>query len=287
VAAAVASVTAAAFEREGIPGGAQIGALVFLTISVTVVLAGLTAGPVATLLRLRLPSRDTIAILGARGLGFLLGRELRDAGASVIFIDANAENCRRAEEAGFTVVFGDGLQERTLLRARFELVGDVVGATANQMLNSVFVSRAREGFRVPRSYVAVARPESGLAPELVRLEQATVLFDGPHDTARWEVRERHGDVITEQWEFTSAPAAAGDSPDPSEPPRATETFVILMIRRDGKPLLMQQGVAFEAGDVATVAIHTEEDSAARDALARSGWVPHQLPPPDESAPSAG
>ncbi|MFP8881856.1 MAG: sodium:proton antiporter, partial [Myxococcota bacterium] len=68
VAAAVASLTATALEQQGIPGGAELRAMVFLCIAGTVLLAGLTAGPMATLLRVRLPGRDTVAILGAHGL---------------------------------------------------------------------------------------------------------------------------------------------------------------------------------------------------------------------------
>jgi Trk K+ transport system NAD-binding subunit len=49
------------------------------------------------------------------------------------------------------------------------------------MLNSIFASRAREHFGVPRGYVAASNPEAGLAPELVERDQAVVLFDGPHD----------------------------------------------------------------------------------------------------------
>jgi hypothetical protein len=129
----------------------------------------------------------------------------------VIFLDSNPESCRHAEEAGFSVVFGDALQERTLQRARFELVGEVVGVTPNQMLNSVFVSRARKRFRVPRGYVSVARPESGLAPELVESEEAVMLFDGPHEAARWEVRVRHRSVEVERWRY-GGPSEGDPSP---------------------------------------------------------------------------
>ena len=48
VAAAVASLVAAALEGHGLTGGAELRALVFLTIAGTVVLAGLTARPVGT-----------------------------------------------------------------------------------------------------------------------------------------------------------------------------------------------------------------------------------------------
>jgi len=282
VAATVASATAVALERQGIDGGSQLSALVFLTIAGTVVLAGLSAGPVATLLSQRLPGRDVIAILGARGLGFLLGEELRAAGASVVFVDANAVNTRRGEEAGFTVIFGDALQERTLQRARFDLVGDAVGVTPNQMLNSIFVSRARERFRVPRSYVAVGRPESGLAPELVGNEQAVVLFDGTHDVGRWEVRDRHGEIDLEHWEYVGLANRSGDAEgDAERPTPGVELFVILMIRRGAKALIMKEGMKLEAGDVASIAIHSAESQAASAALADLGWSRIENPSPDK------
>jgi NhaP-type Na+/H+ or K+/H+ antiporter len=281
VAATVASATAVALERQGIDGGAQLSALVFLTIAGTVLLAGLTAGPVATLLRQRLPGRETVAILGARGLGFLLGSELRAAGKSVIFLDSNATNTRRGEEAGFTVIFGDALQERTLQRARFELVGEVVGVTPNQMLNSVFVSRARENFRVPRSYVAVGKPESGLVPSLVENAQAVVLFDGPHDAGRWEVRDRHGEIVLEHWEYVGiADRDEGEAESETRPAPGSELFVPLMIRRGSKTIIMREDLSLEAGDIASIAIHAAELDAARTALGALGWSRTVSPEPD-------
>jgi NhaP-type Na+/H+ or K+/H+ antiporter len=282
VAAAVASATAGALDRQGIDGGAELRALVFLTIGGTVILAGFTAGPAAALLRQRLPGRDTVAILGARGLGFLLGQELRDGGVPVIFLDSNPESCRHAEEAGFSVVFGDALQERTLQRARLELVGEVVGVTPNQMLNSVFVSRARERFRVPRGYVSVARPESGLAPELVESEEAVMLFDGPHEAARWEVHVRHRSVEVERWRY-GGPAEGEPFPGDEAEPRtsAGESFVILAVRRGEKVRIMHAGLKPETGDVANVAVYADENDSAYVALAGLGWSPQEDEAPAE------
>jgi NhaP-type Na+/H+ or K+/H+ antiporter len=110
VAAAIASLTAVALQKAGLEGGTELRALVFLTIGGTVLLAGLTAGPVAALLGQRLPGRDAVAILGAGGMGVALAKELRAAEVPVVFLDANPQSCRRAEEAGFPVVYGDALR---------------------------------------------------------------------------------------------------------------------------------------------------------------------------------
>jgi hypothetical protein len=143
------------------------------------------------------------------------------------------------------------------------------------MLNSIFVSRARERFRVPRSYVAVGRPESGLAPELVGNEQAVVLFDGTHDVGRWEVRDRHGEIDVEHWEYIGladrSSDVAGAENDDERPEPGSKLFVILMIRRGSKAMIMQQGMKLKAGDVASVAIHSAEVEAAHAALADLGW----------------
>jgi NhaP-type Na+/H+ or K+/H+ antiporter len=275
VAAAVASVTAIALEQEGMEGGAEVRALVFLTIAGTVILAGFTAGPVASLLQQRLPGRDSIAILGADGLGFHLGQVLQESGASVVFLDANPENCRRVEEAGFNVVFGDAVQERTMQRARFELVGDVIGVTPNQVLNSVFVRRARERFGVPRGYVAAARPEKGLAPELVATEKAVMLFEAPPDALRWDVRSRRRAVDIEKWVYNGPPDEAAVAE--TEPPKAAnpgELYVILTLERGAKTLVMHADLQPKPGDRASIAVHSVESEAAHLALLRLGWSPY-------------
>jgi NhaP-type Na+/H+ or K+/H+ antiporter len=275
VAAAMASAAAVALERAKIEGGAEMLALVFLTIACTVLLAGLTAAPVARLLGQRLPGREGVAILGAGGLGFLLGSELREAGVPVVFLDANPQSCRRAEEEGFTVVYGNALQERTLQRARMETVSTVVGLTTNQMLNGVFVSRTRERFSVPEGYVAVERPGEGLAPELVRQEEAAVLFDGPHDVERWDVRSRHGGVSVERWAWRGAIEEGEAQAAVAESSADRDLFVILTLRRGNRTLPMRADLEPKAGEVAAVAVHVVERDEAHAALRAAGWEPHR------------
>ena len=282
VAAAVASVTATALESQGMAGGPELRAMVFLCIAGTVLLAGLTGAPMAALLKVKLPGREVVAILGAQGLGLELAIQLRNGGIPVIFLDANPWNCRRAEEAGFQVIYGDALQERTLQRARFENVGSAVGLTTNQMLNSLFASRAREYFGVPRGYVAADDPEAGLAPELVEREQVVVLFDGPHDVERWDVRARHDELDVDYWVYGGEPDRDASADEGGEPgPQAGERFVILSIQRGKKVMPMHTGFSLEAGDVAAVAIHREKRKSAEEVLAAWGWVPGE---PAEATP---
>ena len=286
VAAAIASVTAVALQREGGADGSPLLALVFLVIASTVLLAGLTAGPLARLLGQRQPDRDGVIVLGVSGLALLLARELREAGTSVVFVDSNPQNCRLAEEDQFSVVFGNALQERTLQRARVGSAGTVVGLTANQMLNSVFVSRARERFRVPHALVAVQELGSGLAPELVKEEAVHVLFDGPHDVERWDVRARQDSVEVEHWKFggMEMPSNGEDSAAP-ESGRRSDPLVFLTVRRAERTQTMHAKFETREGDVAAVAVHSVEREAAHAALRSAGWLPYEAEPEAEPEPA--
>ncbi|MEM7409834.1 MAG: sodium:proton antiporter [Myxococcota bacterium] len=266
VAAAVASVTSNALLESGDAGGNELRALVFLTIAGTVVLAGFTAGPVASLLGVRLPSRDRVAILGASGLGLKLGEWLRSVDVPVVFLDSNAEHVRQAEESGFSVVFGDAVQERTMLRARFESVGSVVGLTPNQVLNSVYASRSREFFGVPQAYIAVMRAGTGIAPDLVQKGDARTLFEGPHDAERWEVRVRHGDVAVEEW-------SVGEPPTESLESKTGERLVFLGHHRGKTAGPMHAGIKLAKGDRVAVAIYEPDRAEAEEVLRTLGLEP--------------
>lgn len=277
VAAAVTSLTAATLDSQGIEGGDELKALVFLVIGATVVVSGLSARPLSTLLSVRLPRRDRVAILGVRGLALALAEQLRKADKPVVFLEPDPKRTRAAEEAGYPVVFGDPLEERTMLRARPELVGVAVGLTFNEHLNSLFVREALDSFGVPRGLVATESLFGEQAPSLLPDENADVLFDGPHDHERWDVRWRHGQVVVEPFVFQPGAPSADAGAAADEAKRATarsrELFVIVSVRRGSRVSPMWWGYGLRSGDVAAVAVHAPERDAAVELLATQGWVP--------------
>ncbi|MDC4204350.1 MAG: sodium:proton antiporter [Candidatus Manganitrophus sp.] len=277
VAAALATLTAATMESNQMPGGTALRALVFLTIAGTVFLAGFTARPVATLLGLRLPGRDRVAILGAHGLGLVLGTELRNAGLQVVFLDTDPKFCRQAEEAGFPVVFGNALEERTLLRAQFELVGAAIGVTSNEHLNSMFVGQAKAFFEVPKGYVAVDALDGEKIPEYVQRQGAEVLFDGAHETERWDVRFRHKELEVEHFTYQPQKDEKGKAIDGERkiiPSKSGDRFVILCTRRGERIVPMSLSYSPREGDIASIALYLPERDAALRLLGELGW--HQI-----------
>jgi hypothetical protein len=122
--------------------------------------------------------------------------------------------------------------------------------------------------------VAVAELEAALASELVKEEETHVLFDGPHDVERWDVRSRHGGVSLERWAYQGPPQATedGSALAPSGPTR--DRFVLLSLRRGNKIQLMHASLEPAAGDVAAVAVHSAELDEAHADLRALGWLPH-------------
>jgi NhaP-type Na+/H+ or K+/H+ antiporter len=269
VAAAIASLVAADLERAGLGGGAELRALVFLTIAVTVTLAGLTAGLVGNMLGVRLRQRDTVAILSAQVLGLALAEELRRGGVPVVLLDSNPAGVRQAEEAGFTVVYGNALQESVMSRARFGFVRTVVSLTSNRTLNSVFVERARDRFGVPNGLVAASEIGVGLVSEQVESGDAKLVFDGPHDVERWDVRGRRGDVGIEY--FVYAPVeSVKEQIEATGSGGLDERYVMLVVLHDGKSVVMDAKWVFREGDRVAVALHLPEREEAIVALADRG-----------------
>jgi len=275
VAAAIASLVVADLERAGLAGGVELRALVFLTIAVTVALAGLTAGPVGNLLGVRLRQRDTVAILTAQTLGLALAEELRRGDVPVVFLDSNPAGIRRAEEAGFAVVYGDALQETVMQRARFGFARTVVALTTNKTLNGVFVERARDRFGVPNGLVATSEMGIGLVSEQMDSGAVKIVFEAPHDVERWDVRGRRGDVGIERFVYVPLP----EPEDDEEPTEATasgglsERFVSLAVEREGKVFVMDGDWRFQEDDRLSVAIHLPERDDALRELADAGWTP--------------
>lgn len=274
VAAAVASLAAVLMEAGAMEGGAELRALVFLTIAVTVLLQGGTAAWTARLLDVRAPGRDAVAILGAEDLGLALGGVLRTAEGSVVFIDSNPHHCRAAEDRGFVAVYGNALDERVLARARLERCRAVLGLTANEEVNSLFAREARDDFDVPETYVAVGRKPSSVTPRILEKQASRALFDGPKDVERWNVRFRQGMTRIGRFRFgsatewTAAPPAGAADADP---------YVILAVQRGGPPSPMHAGFRPRADDLAMVAIHLDEESEALAALRKRGWIPDEPP----------
>ena len=213
-----------------------------------------------------------------------VAQALQTAGQSVVVLDADPQRCRAAEQAGLTIVYGNALQDRTLLRVPIEDVGTALGATFNDNLNSQFVGLARHTFGVGRGLVSVQALDGGKAPEHVRRNDGDVLFEGPHDQEQWDVRWRHRDVDLIALEYTGPPPPGKEDVDTV--PALQELFVLLTHTRGGKvqAMSLSQAGALKSGDRATAAVYRRDRDKAIALLQSRGW---QALPTDIQPGAAG
>ena len=276
VAAAIASISAAFLEGLGVEQAGEIRALVFLTIGVTVIVQGGSAPLVARMLRVRAPGRDSIVILGAEELSLALAEILRETNERVMLADSNPSHCRAAQERGFSVVYGNALEERTLGRMRLERARLAIGLTTNNEVNAHFAGEARDGYSVRQAYVAVDRQGSEVTSRVVEKQESLVLFDGPKDLERWHVRFRHGAAGVSRLRFAGGPASGGDERQERPPPtangsEAADPYLILAVKRTDSWEPMHERFELREGDEAAVAIYQTEADDAHERLAGLGW----------------
>ena len=272
VAAAVASLFALELGVHGIEGGADLRALVFLVIAVTVVVAGLTGGLVAKLLGVQPELASGFAILGANPLGLTIGRSMRVLEQDVVFIDSNPINCRRAEEEGFKVLYGSGMSERILGRAELPYRAGVIGATLNVTVNYAFARRAIKEYNVPRAYVALRRDQASVTPEMVRRLGASILFGRPRALDRWIQYLTRGTTFIEAWR-----RVLDRTLDPEEASELFKTMdahlVPVVSQRKKRVVPVGETTSFRDGDVLHAMVRSEGREQVHEWLLENGWTP--------------
>lgn len=270
VAAAVASLFAQSLEAAGIPGGAELRALVFLVIAVTVVIYGLTGKPLAGWLRLRRDDPKGYAILGASAIGRTIASRLRDAGEPLVLIDSNPVSCRQAEEEGFRVIFGSALSDPVLLRSRLEDRVGVIAVTSNDEVNYSFAQRAKQSFHLPTAWLALNRGFLPVTEAMVEEIDGRILFGEPRNLSRWEHLIATEMAPVEEWVYaaeTKSEATLGSTASPG----LTASYLPLLIDQDGGRRPYDETVSGGPGDRLHLAIVPAERDEVVSWLEEQGW----------------
>ncbi len=184
IAASVASLFALALQGAGIPGGEALLAVVFVTIFVTVTLAGLTAPYLARLLGLSGQAGKLAIVVGAGPLARRVGKLLGEHGRQVVLVDRNQSLVWAARRAGLEAVLGNALEEDTLASLGADEAETLLAATTNPEVNVLAVAIAREEFHTARAYPVI--DEKGVSAGLVEQVGGQIAFGRPIDIRDWE-----------------------------------------------------------------------------------------------------
>ncbi|MEH1812817.1 MAG: cation:proton antiporter [Nostoc sp.] len=164
VAASVASFFAISLTQRGINGGDSIKALVFLTIIMTVVCQGLTAGWVAKWLQITSKDVTGAVIVGCNPLSLVIARFFQERGENVVMIDTDPECLVQAEAQNLRVIASSALDAAVLEEAGLGSIGTFLAMTSNGEVNFVLAQRAAEEFKPPRVLAVFPRdPQASIS----------------------------------------------------------------------------------------------------------------------------
>ena len=137
VAAAVSSLFGTRLVASGYAGAEVIAPLVFLVIVGTVLLASLTAKPVAGLLGLAEPDPQGFLILGAHPFARRIAAFLKEEGVTVMLADNNWANVASARVEGLPAYYGSPLAPNAEDEIRLSGIGRLLALTSNEEANAL------------------------------------------------------------------------------------------------------------------------------------------------------
>lgn len=281
VAAAVASLFAIKLSREGLAGGTELRAMVFLVIAATVVWAGLVGSLAARWLKLSSRRDDGWVLLGTSGVARAVAALLEDEGKAVVCVEGDPLGCREAEALGMKVIYGDPLKPLTLQRAAIHGRRGVLALTTSDERNLLFVAQARREAPEIEAYVALGELESGVTPLLVDDAEAGVAFGCAIDIHAWSSRLQEG-LARVRWFVLSRPHERSDIRDDAGGRLAA--YVPLVLKRGRRRQPVTHNVRFESGDEVALLIDLTKEAAVAQQLRSAGWSPVASAP---ERPSAG
>ena len=135
VAAAVSALFSLKLEQLGYAQVEIIVPLVFLVIIATVVLQGLTAKPVAALLKVRAPVPNGFLLFGASEFSRMLAKELIKHKVPVRVADTNWDAIRAARMQDIPVYFGNPTSEHAAIHLDLNTIGTVLLLSPYKQLN--------------------------------------------------------------------------------------------------------------------------------------------------------
>ncbi|MBT8383975.1 MAG: cation:proton antiporter [Ignavibacteria bacterium] len=176
VAAAVSSVFALKLSISSIAGAEILVPVTFLVIVVTVSVYGLTASPVAKLLKVAQSKPQGVLIVGAHQWARAIAKVLWEKKINVIMVDTNRSNISAARLEEIKAYSGSILSEHIADELDLDGIGKLIALTPNDEANSLAALHMSEEFE---------RGEMYQLPPLSKKSGKEVEFSAKHLRARF------------------------------------------------------------------------------------------------------
>ncbi len=215
VAAAVVSVFALKLKEQGNADWSRLEPITFLVIVGTVVVYGLTAGPLARKLGLAISNPQGVLFIGAHEWAREMAKALKGENIPVLLVDANRRNVSAARMAELPAYHGDALSEHIHERSAFSELGRVLAMTPNDEVNTLTAMHYLHHFGRSEVYQLVAdtvpSKNKNASPSDLR---GRSLFGPEADYYEMSARLARGRIATtalsEQFDYEAFTAKHGD-----------------------------------------------------------------------------
>ena len=161
VAAAISAIFALRLEQEGFADAEKLVPYTFVVIIATVTVYGLSANPVARLLKVAKPQPNGVLFLGAHSWCLDLACQLQELGLKVMVADSNWENISKARKRNLETYHGNILSEFAMDEINFDGIGKLFALTQNDEVNALASIRFAEifgssnVFQLPQSAISI------------------------------------------------------------------------------------------------------------------------------------
>ncbi|MEH2281610.1 MAG: cation:proton antiporter [Nostoc sp.] len=255
VAASIASFFAISLTQRGINGGDSIKALVFLTIIMTVVCQGLTAGWVAKWLQITSKDVTGAVIVGCNPLSLLIARFFQERGENVVMIDTDPECLVQAEAQNLRVIASSALDAAVLEEAGLASMGTFLAMTSNGEVNFVLAQRAAEEFKPPRVLAVFPRDPQASNSASNKVNQAFIpdLAIKTWNEYLNDGRVKLGTTTLNELEFST-------QSDRIQEKIRTGVLIPLLVEREERLQVMSANQDWEIGDRIIYLLHDPRPS---------------------------
>jgi NhaP-type Na+/H+ or K+/H+ antiporter len=137
VAAAVSALFALELTEAGVQEASVLVPITFMVIIATIAVYGLSAAPLARYLKLAEPNAQGCLIFGASPFAINLGNVLKKNNYSVVIVDNNRENLKKAKMDGLKTYHGSATSDYIVDEIDYYGLGKVLSLTPNDEVNAL------------------------------------------------------------------------------------------------------------------------------------------------------
>ncbi|MFO7765019.1 MAG: sodium:proton antiporter [Pelovirga sp.] len=196
VAAATAGIFGPALVAAGYPDAAALLPIVFLVIIVTVLVHGLTLGPLARKMELAAEEENGLLIVGASGWTQALAQALKRLEIDAVVTDGSYQRLKPLRMEGIKVYYGEILSEHAERKLEDEHLSFLLCATDNHYYNALVCKAQGNAFGHHRTFQLAPHEEAVQEQKRLTLQQRGYFaFEPPTDFQTLQHRLNDGWTI--------------------------------------------------------------------------------------------